>query len=265
MEQELLKDGRVRGNAMNLRQLAKMLLPAPMLELYRTVRRNRIFGGYQAFLRGKSGIEIGGRSPYFTGIYQSISALDGVNFSAVTLWEGALEEGGHYNYAPGRIGRQFIAEATDLHDIETGSYQFLISSNCLEHVANPLGALQEWIRVVQPGGLLLLVLPNKVSNFDHRRPVTRFEHLLDDHQANTPEDDMTHLAEILELHDLSRDPGAGTREDFIRRCRENYKYRGMHHHVFDMALIERMLSHVGVELLLSKTTKTDFIVLGRSA
>jgi len=37
----------------------------------------------------------------------------------------------------------------------------------------------------------------------------------------------------------------------------------MHHHVFDMALIEKMLSHFGVKLLLRTTTEMDFIVLGR--
>jgi len=254
------------SDAMNLKQLAKKMLPAPVLEQYRTVRRNRKWGAYQAFLRGKSGVEIGGPSPFFrdeTGLYQVILGLDGVNFSIETMWEGAIEAGYCYNYAPSKTGRQFIAEATELRDIESGCYQFLISSNCLEHMANPLGALQEWIRVVESGGLLLLVLPNKVSNFDHRRPVTLFEHLLDDHGANTSEEDMTHLAEILELHDLSRDPGAGDRENFMARSMENYKYRGMHHHVFDMALIEKMLSHFGVKLLLRTTTEMDFIVLGR--
>jgi SAM-dependent methyltransferase len=254
------------SQAVHLKQLAKKMLPASLIEQYRTVRRNRKWGAYQAFLRGKSGIEIGGPSPFFrdeTGIYKIIAALDGVNFSAETIWEGSIAAGNHYNFALGRTGRQLIAEAADLHIIESGCYQFLISSNCLEHMANPLGALQEWIRVVESGGLMLLVLPNKDSNFDHRRPATLFEHLMDDQNAKTSEEDMTHLAEVLELHDLSLDPGAGDRENFIARCMENYKYRGMHHHVFDMVLIERMLSHLGVKLLLRTTTETDFIVLGR--
>ncbi len=252
---------------MSPRQIAKILLPTSVLELYRTARRHRKWGDYRAYMQGRSGVEIGGPSPFFRdemGVYQVIAALDGVNFSVETLWEGAIKAGNHYNYAPGKTGRQFIAEATELIDMESGRYQCLISSNCLEHTANPLAALQEWVRVVESGGLLLLVLPNKVSNFDHRRPVTLFEHLLDDYQAKMSEEDMTHVEEILALHDLSRDPGAGDRERFIARCRENYKYRGMHHHVFDMALIERILSYFGVKLLLCSTTEMDYIVLGRT-
>jgi len=47
------------------------------------------------------------------------------------------------------------------------------------------------------------------------------------------EEDLTHVPEILELHDLSRDEGAGTREQFRQRCLANHVHRALHHHVFD--------------------------------
>lgn len=257
---------------MNLKRLVKRALPKSVLDLLREYkyRQNRPtnYRAYQGTLIGKSGIEIGGPSIFFRHvlpIYPVVSALDGVNFSQETLWEGVIQAGDHFEYARGRAGRQFIAEATDLRGIASGRYQFLISSNCLEHVANPLKAIEEWIRVVEPGGFLLLVLPNKAANFDHRRPVTSFEHLLDDYEKGTSEEDMTHLSEILELHDLSRDEAAGGRANFIKRSMENYKYRGLHHHVFDLPLIERMLAHFDVTLLLRDTTETDFVVLGQTA
>lgn len=257
---------------MNLRTAVKKVLPKPVLNLIRVYRyrqkRLKNFRAYQELLQRKTGIEIGGPSVFFRymlPIYPVISGLDGVNFSQETIWEGAIQAGAHFEYTRGRAGRQFIAEATDLGGIDRGRYQFLISSNCLEHVANPMKAVAEWIRVVEPGGYLLLVLPNQVANFDHRRPVTSFEHLLDDYEKNTSEEDLTHFAEILELHDLSRDLAAGGRANFVKRSMENYKYRGMHHHVFDLPLIERMLSHFGVTPLLRDTTETDFVVMGRTA
>ncbi len=253
------------------REIIKSLLPEPALAALRRLRRrlNRV-PGHAAFCRelaGKSGLEIGGPSAMFRDllpVYRVVAALDGVNFADTTMWEGRIQEGGRFEYDTGRVGRQSIAEATSLTGIATGRYQFVLSSNCLEHVANPLKALREWMRVIEPGGLLLLVLPNPQSNFDHRRPVTRFEHLLDDERADVGEDDLTHLDEILALHDLDRDPWAGGRENFERRSRDNMRHRGLHHHVFDAALMARLCAHVGLTPIRQATTATDFIYLGRT-
>lgn len=257
---------------MNLKSAVKQVLPKPVLDLLRAYRfrqqRLKNSRAYQSLFRGKSGIEIGGPSLFFRHmlpIYPVLAGLDGVNFSRETMWEGQIRAGENFKYTRGRVGRQYVAEATDLGEIKDGRYQFLISSNCLEHVANPMKAVAEWIRVIEPGGYLLLVLPNQAANFDHRRPVTTFEHLLDDYEQNISEEDMTHFDEILALHDLSRDPAAGGRENFVRRSMENHRYRGMHHHVFDLPLIERMLSHFGVIQLLRDTTPTDFVVVGQTA
>ncbi len=120
-----------------------------------------------------------------------MEALDGVNFLNETVWEGKITQGHHFNFIWNRKGLQVIAEATELVGVKNGVYDFVLSSNCLEHVANPLKALHEWRRVIQPSGALVLVLPKRDHNFDHRRPVTRFEHLLEDFRNGTTEHDMT--------------------------------------------------------------------------
>jgi len=255
---------------LRLRQLIKQVIPARALGILLALR----YGWkqlptaklYLECFRGATGIEIGGPSLFFQYIvplYPVVTKLDGVNFSSQTMWEGKIQKGEHFNYYKDKVGFQFISEASDLSEIKTGSYQFLISSNCLEHVANPLKALQEWIRVVSPGGYLFLVLPKKSSNFDHRRPITLFEHLLDDYQNNTSEHDLTHLDEILALHDLTRDQAAGSQENFKKRSLENFSNRGLHHHVFDLPLIEQMFKHFGVSMIQSDTTETDYVALGR--
>jgi SAM-dependent methyltransferase len=189
--------------------------------------------------------------------------LDGVNFSTDTIWEGSIKEGYNFNYYHKQFGHQFIAEATDLSEIPTGRYDFLLSSNCLEHIANPIKALTEWKRVIKAGGDLILVLPKKESNFDHRRPVTKFEHLVDDFTRHIGEDDLTHLDEILALHDLRRDPPAGDLENFRERSLKNFQNRALHHHVFDVQLIEETLAYLGFEVLDITTTRTDFFALAR--
>ena len=224
------------------------------------------YQNYQAAFKDKSGIEIGGPSKIFRRdlpIYKFMRSLDGINFSTQTVWEGSLAQGKNFEYMKGGRGQQFIGEGSDLHAIADASYDFLISCNNLEHLANPLKALAEWHRVVKPGGHVLLVLPRKESNFDHRRDITRFDHLLDDLAHDTDEHDLTHLPEILKRHDQSMDAASGDLESFRQRSRLNFENRCLHHHVFDAQLIDQMFDHVNMDVLLRTTTHTDHLALGR--
>ena len=76
----------------------------------------------------------------------------------------------------------------------------------VEHTANPIKAIKEWMRVLKNKGSLIIVFPDKDRTFDNKRPVTSLNHLIDDYVANTEEDDLTHLPEILNLHNFYKDP-----------------------------------------------------------
>lgn len=250
--------------------LIKPLIPAELREValrlrYRDMRLPRA-DRYQVATANRIGIEVGGPSFLFKTalpVYHGARRVDGVNFSTTTLWEGSIQPGTSYRYFGARAGIQYISEASDLSSIDAGSYDFLLSSNCLEHVANPLRAMAEWNRVLKPGGCMILVLPNKRANFDHRRPFTTFEHLLEDFACGTAEDDLTHLDEILALHDLSRDPGAGDHEAFRRRSICNHANRALHHHVFNREVAEKALRHSDFDVLEHDATDNDFIWLAR--
>lgn len=231
-----------------------------------TKRKIRNYKLYQKIFYDEYGIEIGGPSGFFKNevpIYNIIKSLDGVNFSSSTIWEGELFEGKNYKYRKGRTGYQFICDAVNLDKIQSGKYDFVLSCNNLEHIANPFKALTEWLRITKPSGLLFLVLPNKNSNFDHKRNITSIEHLVEDFKNNTSEEDLTHLEEILTLHDLSMDPPAGDFDYFRKRSINNFQNRCLHHHVFNMALLEQIFKYFNVELLLKDCTKKDFIIVGK--
>jgi SAM-dependent methyltransferase len=152
---------------------------------------------------GKKGIEIGGPSLIFQRvlpIYSNLKSLDGVNFSSNTLWESSINElnsQSEYKIHGKSFGTQYIMDATDLTGIGDDKYGCLLSSNCLEHIANPVKALLEWRRVLVKGGHLVLVLPNKKCNFDNMRNVVDFSHLVDDFENNISENDFTHLKKYL--------------------------------------------------------------------
>jgi SAM-dependent methyltransferase len=203
-------------------------------------------------LRGKHGLEIGGPSSIFSPetpngfippVYAIAGSMDNCNFTTSTTWSHG-ETGRTFRYLPdAEPGMQYIHDATDLASIPDGSYEFLLASHILEHVANPLRALEEFHRVLKPKGFMLIAVPDRLHTFDHRRPVTTFAHLEADLAAGTDESDMTHLDEILALHDLEMDPRAGSPEEFRERCLRNREERCMHHHVFDMSLLDRSLRH----------------------
>lgn len=216
----------------------------------------------------KYGLEIGGPSGIFKPrgfipLYDIIGGVDGCNFSNQTIWEGKIEAGETYVYHKDKRGYQYISEAADLGIVPTAKYDFIISSHCLEHVANPLKAVEEWSRVIKSGGIIVIVLPNKLYTFDHKRPVTTMAHLLQDYQNQVGEDDLTHLPEILQLHDLKRDTLAGSFEQFRERGQKNFTMRSLHHHVFDVKLLNEIFDFFKIKTILSHDKTKDLVIVGR--
>lgn len=218
--------------------------------------------------KNKYGLEIGGPSGIFKPrgfipLYSTIKKVDGCNFSNKTIWEGNIEAGETYIYHENKKGHQYISEATDLGQVPVAKYDFVISSHCLEHVANPLKAVSEWLRVLKKDGIILIVLPNKQYTFDHNRPVTTFTHLLNDYNSNTGEDDLTHLEEILKLHDLKKDKLAGSFDAFRERGLKNFEKRSLHHHVYDIALLTEIFGFFKLEVIITHDKSKDLVIAGR--
>ena len=108
---------------------------------------------------------------------------------------------------------------------------------------------------------VVMILPKKEANFDHQRPFTTIEHIINDYNNKTGEDDMTHLTEVLKMHDLKRDPQAKSYENFVGRCNDNINNRCMHHHVFSQDLLKAMIDFCGLKALQQYTSHTDHFIL----
>lgn len=207
-------------------------------------------------LRGARALELGGPSAVFAAggllpVYDVLERLDGVQFSADTIWHGTMGAGDYVLPGGAAKGRLWILDDSDLSPLQTASYDAVLSSHVIEHLANPLGAIDQWRRVVRPGGHMLLVAPHMEGTFDHRRAVTPLEHLVEDHRRGTGENDLTHLDETLALHDFARD--VVDPETHARWCRENLARRVIHHHTFTTPSLLAMLDHAGLELLAVRT------------
>jgi ubiquinone/menaquinone biosynthesis C-methylase UbiE len=209
------------------------------------IRHRRL---YLPFVVNKQGLEIGGPSEVFrrrqpVDLYHSVGGLDNCDFSRSTVW---AEQKDDFTFDPQKApGKSIFCDGSDLVSVRDNTYDFILSSHNLEHFANPVKALKEWKRVLRPSGALVLVLPHYKRTFDHRREPTSVEHMLEDFERNIGEDDLTHLPEILEKHDLSMDPGGCSIEEFHQRSLKNIFNRCLHHHVFDKKNSRELLERTG--------------------
>jgi SAM-dependent methyltransferase len=214
--------------------------------------RLKCFKLYLPYVREKYGLEVGGPSDVFrkgspTPVYQEAAAVDNCDFSSATVWR---KHNNIFEFHPDKAaGKVFFCEGSSLASIADSTYDFVLSSHSLEHIANPVKALKEWQRVLKPNGALILSLPYYRNTFDHRREPTSVDHMLKDFEENVGEDDLTHLPEILEKHDLTMDLAAGSKQEFHKRSLENFSNRCLHHHVFDENNSRQLLSRIGFDVL----------------
>lgn len=245
---------------MTLKDTVKWMVGRRGRLLVRRLRTRRwpITREYREYLQGMRCLEIGGPSDIlgFGGplpIYSCLGEIDNCNFAERTLWSSEAV----------RYSRTFVVEGSALQ-IPEGVYDCVIASHCLEHMANPIRALHEWKRVLRAGGALMLILPHRDYTFDWRRPVTTIEHMKKDFEQDMPESDLTHLDEILALHDLSRDPGAGTAEQFRERSLKNAQFRAIHHHVFVPETAAALLCEAGFSVIRQDVQGYNIVTLAKS-
>lgn len=220
-----------------------------------------------SLVKGKRGLEIGGPSRVFQNwcsqlpLYKEVGSLDNCDYAQQNIWASHSES--YIFNRDNPAGRTIICDASDLSILGDNSYDFVLSSHSLEHIANPIRALKEWQRLIRPGGTLILVLPNYVTTFDHRRKPTSVDHMIADFNRGVGEDDLTHLPEIMELYDDTMNPsdhGLST-EARYQLSLDNFKNRMFHHHVFDQINSRELLSQVGMEVIAVETAEPVHIFL----
>lgn len=163
--------------------------PAPQMAARRRLARH---------LRG-SGLELGpGHQPYEVPDDVVVRFVDRwVPVENRSLFPELVEIGADGGFVEPDIVANFDIDR--LGPVEPSSADFVICSHVLEHLAEPLGFLAEIHRVLRPGGVALILLPDRRSTFDRDRPPTPLEHLADEHRRGVVEVDDDHLVEFLTL------------------------------------------------------------------
>jgi SAM-dependent methyltransferase len=203
----------------------------------------------------KNGVEIGGPSKTGKTIYKNANIIDNIIFSKNTIWSN--HETSEYKYYENKIGKVIINDAVNITDINDNQYDFVFSSHTLEHIANPLKAINEWLRITKKDGYIIIVVPEKSACFDHKREYTKFETLVSQYEKNVGEDDLSTLPEILRNHDLRFDPLAGNFEQFTKRSLDNVNNRCLHHYVYSDDLLLEISKYFNSECIYRETQGID--------
>lgn len=144
-----------------------------------------------------------------------------------------------------------IDDGERLGQFADGSLDFVIANHFLEHCENPLGALEHLLRVLRPGGVAYLAVPDMRRTFDAVREPTTFDHLLRDRREGPEGSRRSHYEEwVRVVHKVEDDDWAENRINH---------YMGMaysiHFHAWTLEGLLEMLARARGELALPLTVE----------
>ena len=153
-----------------------------------------------------------------------------------------------------------IDEAETLATISDGQFDYLIAAHVLEHVEDPIAALKAWLRVVRPGGHLLIAVPDMRFSGEQHRPLTSVDHFLRYHEEGPAVSAEEHYREF--GSSMQRLSGADL-DDYVAKAEPM-----IHFHTFTLASFLDLLiavQHLGFEILEAcVNVNEDIVVLRRN-
>jgi SAM-dependent methyltransferase len=127
------------------------------------------------------------------------------------------------------------------------SLDFVIASHVLEHLANPLAMLVDIHRVLRPGALLVVLIPDRHKTFDRDRAPTSLSHLIDEYRRDVREVDDAHIMDFLIGARVQLDGHRGP-DEFAPDYLNFHRQRSVHVHVWDVEEFGGALDYGAEEL-----------------
>jgi SAM-dependent methyltransferase len=151
-----------------------------------------------SYLEGLSGVEIGASA-------HNDYRLNAVNVDRYAELDTVYKEE-EWRLTGRRRAVDIVAPGDDL-PFDDDSVDFVFASHVLEHFPDPVGALDEWLRVARK--YVVVVVPHRDRTFDRDRELTSPDELLRRHEEGFHDDDDRHwsvwtLESFLDLCDRLR-------------------------------------------------------------
>lgn len=188
------------------------------------------------YLRG-NGIEIG-------ALHQPLPVPPAVRVKYVDRMT-ADELRRHYHeisYVP-FVETDIIDNGEELGTIGDSSQDFVIANHFIEHCQNPIQTLQNILRVLSPGGVLYLAVPDKRFTFDADRPSTTLEHVMRDYSEGPAWSKRQHFEDWSRM--VNRTPEEAVDHEVEHLLQIDYS---IHFHVWDAAALLEFVTAVQRQL-----------------
>ena len=125
----------------------------------------------ERFLTGK-GVEVGaGDRPFPVPQHARVSYGDIRGMAAIQEY-----------FKTADVRSESAIDGQTFAGIANDSLDFVISAHVIEHLRDPIGSIVNAMRVLRPGGIHILVVPDMRFTFDRERPETTVEHALLDYE-----------------------------------------------------------------------------------
>ncbi len=132
-----------------------------------------------------------------------------------------------------------LGDASTLEGVQSEQFDFVVSAHVIEHMPNPIAAIENWLRVTRTGGLLYLIVPDKRVIFDKNRMRTTLEHLILDYQQPSKKRDFEHFLDYaIHVHEKT---GKAAIEEAQKLFDEDYS---IHFHVFVPTDVKNLLQWI---------------------
>jgi SAM-dependent methyltransferase len=161
--------------------LRKRIATLPPPRLARRVRRRQTVRVAQRYLRGLEGIEIGGSA-------QNDFGVNALNVDRYASMETVYKR--HERDVWGRPKPVDLVAPGDRLPFADNAWDFVLASHVLEHIPDPIAALEEWMRVARE--YVFLVVPHRDRTFDRDRPLTKLAELIERHATGFSSEEDRH-------------------------------------------------------------------------
>lgn len=160
-----------------------------------------------------------------------------------------------------------VADGELLQPVRNATQDFVIANHFVEHCQNPVLAFENMFRVLKPGGVLYLALPDKRFTFDSPRPLTTIEHLMRDYHEGGVCSRHDHFEEWVRLVDGISDTTAATAQ--VKKLME--QDYSIHFHVWSQKEMMELLIYLqgmftfDIEVMLRSNEEVIFVLRKQEA
>ena len=161
------------------------------------------------------------------------------------------------------VAVDLVDDGEVLTSIADASLDFVIANHFIEHTENPIGTLVNHLRVLRPGGVVYMAVPDKRHTFDVNREVTPLDHLWRDYREGPAWSRAGHFEEWVRIVEGVAEEEVGRRARTLDRAGFSIYYHVWTSDAFVAFLVDCAGARLPFELEAFQRVHHEFIAILR--